>query len=56
MWQMQMAYIQHLVLSTTGIITNKLHKGLKLLNFLPALHILMQQAITLSKCHTVSFW
>ena len=47
MWQLKTAYIRPLVLSTTGIITNKLHESLKLLNLRPALYILMPIAVIL---------
>ena len=46
-WQLSMAYST----STTGIIPNKLHKSLKLLNFRAALYVLMQQAVILNTCH-----
>jgi hypothetical protein len=49
-WQIKMAYIIPLVISTTGIIPNKLHESLKLLNHHPALYILMQKAVILNTC------
>jgi len=36
-----------LVLSTTGIIPNKLHESLKILNLRPALYTVMQKAVKL---------
>ena len=47
-WQLKTAYIKPLVLSITGIIPNKLHKSLKLLNLWPGLYILMQKALVLN--------
>jgi len=44
-WQLRMAYKIPLVLSTVGIIPNKLHKKLKLLNLHLALYILMQNVL-----------
>jgi hypothetical protein len=44
-WQLKTAYIVPQGLSTTGIIPNKLHKGLKLLNLRPVLYILVQKAV-----------
>lgn len=41
------------VLPTTGIIPNKLHESLKLLNLHPALYILMLEPVILNKDHTV---
>jgi hypothetical protein len=52
-WQLKMAYIIPLVLSTMGIIPNKLHESLELLNLCPALYILMQKAVKLNTCHIV---
>jgi hypothetical protein len=40
-----------LVLPTMGFIPNKLQRSLKLLNFLLAPYILMQQEVTLNKWH-----
>ena len=37
-----------LLLPTTGIIPNKLHESLKLLNLLPDLYILKQEAVSLN--------
>jgi len=37
--------------STIGIIPNKLHEILKMLNFRAALYILMQHAVILNTCH-----
>jgi hypothetical protein len=48
-----MAYIIPPVLSTTGIIPNKLHESLKLLNLFPALYIQMQKAVILNTCDIV---
>jgi hypothetical protein len=42
-----------LVLSTMGIIPNKLHENLKLFTLPPALYILMQKAVILNTCHIV---
>jgi len=39
-----MTYVIPLVLSTTGIIPNKLHETFKMLNLRPDLYILMQEA------------
>jgi hypothetical protein len=36
-----------------GIMPNKLHKTLKLLNLRPALYILMQKAVILNTCRIV---
>jgi hypothetical protein len=41
------------ILSTMGIIPNKLHKSLKLLNLRPGLYILMQKAVILNIYHIV---
>ena len=46
-------YIIPLVLSTTGVILNKLHYSLKLLNICPALYILLQPATALNICRMV---
>jgi hypothetical protein len=46
-----------LVLSSRGIIPNKLKESLKLPNLLPGLHIVMQKAVIFDTCHTVmKFW
>jgi hypothetical protein len=42
-----MAYMIVLVLSTVGIIPNRLHDSFKLLNLRPAVCILMQKALEL---------
>jgi hypothetical protein len=42
-----------LVLSASGIISNKSHESLKPLNLRPAPCILMQKAVTLNTCRTV---
>jgi hypothetical protein len=47
-WQLQNAYIMPPVLSTVGIIPNKLYKSLKLLSFLPAVYTVMQKALILN--------
>jgi hypothetical protein len=52
-WQLKAAYTIPLVLSTPGIISNKLHISLKLLNCHPALYIIMQKAVILHTCHIV---
>jgi hypothetical protein len=52
-WQLKMAYIMPLVLSTTGIIPNKLYQSLELLNLNPSLHIPMQKAVILNTHHIV---
>jgi hypothetical protein len=36
-----------------GIIPNKSHGSLKLLNLLPGLYVLMQRAVMLNKCRVV---
>jgi len=41
-------YITPLLLSTMGIIPNKLHE-----NLCPGLYILMPEAVTLNPCHLV---
>jgi hypothetical protein len=51
--QLKTAYIIRLVLSTMGIIPNRLHKSLKLLNLHPALYILVQKAEVLNTCRIV---
>ena len=53
LWQLKIAYIIPSVLFTAGIITNKLHDSLKLLNICPALYILMLKAVALNTCRTV---
>jgi hypothetical protein len=50
-WQLKATYTIPLVISTQGIIPNKLHGSLKLLNCHPALYILMQKAVILHTCH-----
>jgi len=52
-WKLKTVYIIPLVLSTAGIISHKLHHRLKLLNFRPALHILMQKTVVFNTCCTV---
>jgi hypothetical protein len=47
-WQLKTAYVVPLVLPTTGIIPNKLHESLKLLNPHPGLYILMHKAVILN--------
>jgi hypothetical protein len=47
------ACIISLVLSTTGVIPNKLHKSLKMLSLRPAPYILMQKAAILNTCRMV---
>jgi hypothetical protein len=44
-WQLRVAYITPLVLSTIGMISNILHKSLKLLNLWPGPYIPMQKAV-----------
>jgi len=51
-----MADVVSLVLPKLGIIQNKLHKSLKLLNLHHALYILMRNAVILSTCHIVRMW
>jgi hypothetical protein len=51
--QPQTAYIIPPVLSTMGIIPNKLHRSLKLINLHHALYIPKQKAVILNTCHTV---
>ena len=53
LWQPKMTCIIPLMLSTTGIIPNKLHRSWKLLNLCPALYILMQKVVILNMCHIV---
>ena len=55
-WQMKTAYTLPLVLSTAGIVTNKLHESLKLLILRHSLYIMIQKAVTLKTCHIESFW
>jgi hypothetical protein len=52
-WQLQAACVMPLVLSTDGIIRNKLHDRLKLLTLRPALYILMQKAVQLNACRII---
>jgi hypothetical protein len=47
-WQLKNAYTMLPALSTVATITNKLYKGLKLLSFLAAQHIVMQKALILN--------
>jgi len=46
--QLKTVFVIPLVLSTTIIIPNKLNESLKLLNFAPALYIIMQKSVILS--------
>jgi len=48
-----MVYIVPLLLSTMGIISNKLHESLKLLNLRPGLYLPMPEAVILNPCHIV---
>ena len=50
----KMAYIIPIVIFTKGIIQNKLYESMKLLNLCPCLYNLMQKAVTLNTCHTVT--
>jgi len=50
---MKAAYVIPLVLSTKGIIPNKLHECSKLLNLRPALYILGQKAVIFNTCQIV---
>ena len=50
---MKAAHILLTVLSSTGIILNKLHDSVKLLNLRPILYIPMQKAVILNTCRTV---
>ena len=52
-WKLKTACIIPPVLSTTGIIPNKLHESFKLLNLRPALYILIQKAVIFNICRTV---
>jgi hypothetical protein len=52
-WQLETVYLTPLVLSTTGIIPNKLHDRFELLNLRPALHIPKQKSVILIIHHTV---
>jgi hypothetical protein len=45
-WQLKKACVIPLVLSTTGIIPNKLHDSLKVHNICPVLYTLMQKTVT----------
>jgi hypothetical protein len=50
-WQLQTVFIIPPVLSIVGIIGNKLHGSLKLLDFRPGVYILLQKAVILSTVH-----
>jgi len=52
-WQLKTAHIIPLVLSTMGIIPNKLHGSSKLINLRHALYIPKQKAVIPNTCHTV---
>jgi hypothetical protein len=54
-WQLKMVLynITSAVLPTTGIIPNKLHESLKLLNLHPAVYILLLEAVILNTDHIV---
>jgi hypothetical protein len=49
-WQLKTVYLVPQVLLTTGVIPNKLHGSLKLLNLRPTLYILMLLAAVLNAC------
>jgi len=53
MWQLKTACVIPLALPETGIIPNKLHKNLELLNLHCVLYILMQKVVTLNTRHIV---
>ena len=53
-WQLQLAYIIPLVLSTTCIIPNLSHEILILLNLRLALYIAMQTAVIINTCRIAS--
>jgi len=55
-WQLKMVYIMPLLPPTMGIIPNKLHESLKLLDLRPGLHILMQKVVILNTCCTVKMF
>jgi hypothetical protein len=55
-WQLKMACIKTLVLSTTGIVTNKLHESLTLLNLRPALYVTTRKAVILNTCRIVGYF
>ena len=47
-WQLNTAFVIPFSLSTTGIISNKLHDSLKLLNRRPAIYIVIQKAVIIN--------
>jgi hypothetical protein len=49
-WQLKTPYTIPLVLSTAGVIGNKRHESLKLLNLRPAVYIVLHRAIGLNAC------
>ena len=53
MWQLKTAYLIPPVLSTEGVIRNKLNDSLKLPNLLHSLYILIQKAVILNVCRIV---
>jgi hypothetical protein len=53
MWQIKTVYIILLVLSTRGIIPNRLHDSLKLLNVRPAVCILTKKIVIMNTCRIV---
>jgi hypothetical protein len=52
-WQLITAFLISFALSTTAIISNKLHGNLKLLNLRPAMYIVTQKAVILDTCSIV---
>ena len=52
-WQLETAQTIPPVLSATGIISNKLHEILKLLDLRSAVYILTQEAVILNTCREV---
>jgi hypothetical protein len=49
-WQLKTTYIILLVLSTVGIIPNRIHDSTKLLNLLPAVCILAKKRVITNTC------
>jgi hypothetical protein len=52
-WQLKTAYMIVLVLSTVGIIPNRLHDSLKLLNLRSAVCILIKKTVLPNTCRIV---
>jgi len=47
-WQLEISYTVPLVISTAGIIPNRFRERLKFRDLRPAVHILIQKALTLN--------